>query len=165
MPEWFQKFFFSEVSVRSALIALFASSAFLFLPEYIPALKRAEDWAPGVYVVVFVFSLSVLLANAVASSWSFGKKRFDWFFTQRKLKASLRELSSDEKAFLRKFFSPKEKAAVTANYSDGLVSQLENKVIIFRPSNMSRSLTNFDYNLQPWAREELRKHPELLHDQ
>ncbi len=45
---------------------------------------------------------------------------------------------------------------------DGLAGGLEAKGILFRSSNFGDPLYGFSHNLQPWARDYLKKHPELL---
>jgi len=75
--------------------------------------------------------------------------------------ARLRDLSKGEKAVLR-YYITNDTRTQTLNYADGITSALEEAEIIYRASNMSKSYTNFAYNIQPWALDYLRKHPEVI---
>jgi hypothetical protein len=72
-------------------------------------------------------------------------------------------LTLDEKDFLRPYIWGGENSNY-AQFSDGVANGLAAKNIVYRASNMSvpGSLAAFPYNLQPYARAELIKHPHWL---
>ncbi|MDA0302086.1 MAG: super-infection exclusion protein B [Chloroflexi bacterium] len=50
----------------------------------------------------------------------------------------------------------------TLDMANGVVRSLEAAQVIARAASVSRGLTYFDYNIQPWAWDFLRQYPELL---
>jgi hypothetical protein len=82
----------------------------------------------------------------------------------RKLRqARLHDLSSDEKEVLR-YYIDQDKRTQILDYTDGIAPGLEHAKIIYRATNMSQAYTDFAYNIQSWALDYLRKHPEVLED-
>lgn len=75
--------------------------------------------------------------------------------------ARLNDLSPDEKARLLHFIA-NETRTTTLDYTNGVTQRLAHAGIIYRASNLSQGGTRFAYNIQPWAWNYLRDHPELL---
>jgi hypothetical protein len=72
----------------------------------------------------------------------------------------LRELTTEEKVLLRPYIADGENSRI-AGLGDGVTGGLAAKGILFRATNVA-PWGDFPYNLQPWARRYLTKHPELL---
>jgi hypothetical protein len=75
--------------------------------------------------------------------------------------ARLSDLSPQEKALVCHFLV-NDTRSVTLSYTDGLTQGLVHAGIIYRASNLSQGGTRFAYNIQPWAWDYLREHPEIL---
>ena len=84
------------------------------------------------------------------------------FYTNRNYMAVLRNLSTDEKLLLREYIEQDTKTQ-SFPMSHGVASGLRLQGVLFQASNLSHagSLT-FPFNMQPWAWNLLKKHPELL---
>lgn len=78
--------------------------------------------------------------------------------TRRK---QLHELTPEEKGYLAPFIVEEENT-IYVDMSDGIAGGLHHKGIIYRASNVFDMLKGVPYNLQPWAREYLAQHPQLL---
>lgn len=76
-------------------------------------------------------------------------------------KASLHNLTPAEKAVLAEFILLQTKS-MNLDFQSGVTNGLEHARIIYRSASVGSLLDGFAYNLQPWAWEELNKHPELL---
>ncbi len=78
----------------------------------------------------------------------------------RKLAKQLEDLTPEEQGYLLAFME----GATTINVSmeDGIAGGLKAQRIIYRSSNVFNALEGVPYNLQPWARDHLTLHPELL---
>ena len=75
--------------------------------------------------------------------------------------ASLHSITSDEKAYLADYILRGE----TTQYfpmEDGVVGSLRSKKIIYIASNLGSFVDGWAFNIQPWARDYLELHPELL---
>lgn len=73
----------------------------------------------------------------------------------------LHKLNAFEKKILLYYFIKGTNTQLLA-FNDGTVRELEGYRIIQRTSNLSQWGVSFPYNLNPWAREYLTKHPDLL---
>lgn len=78
------------------------------------------------------------------------------------LRKRLSELSEPEKMILRKYLA-EDTPTLTFPAQDGVVRGLVAKKILFRASEFAMPNSwSFPFNLQPWARQALRKDPSLL---
>ena len=75
--------------------------------------------------------------------------------------ARLHDLSDDEKEVLRHYLQNNTRTH-TLDCTDGVATALEHARIIYRASNLSQGYTDFAYNIQQWAHDYLREHPEVL---
>jgi len=149
----------------SLYLAIFlASGVLLFAPEQIVRLLALDAivsdhraWIGALFLV------SACLLLAQGSGWLFANTNsplYRWWQTRR-LHVFLEDLSSPEKAVLKKFVE-RDETTQYFEYQDGVVSGLVKKRILWRASDLAASFTTFAYNIQPWAREYLRKYPKLL---
>ena len=143
---------------------LIAGLVVLFLPEsYANQAGLAEArnlYRPYIGGAVIV-SASLLCVHALSSVASMLFRIRDDRRIKRNIIQCLRELTWDEKAFLRGFIDGQENT-LYASYSDGVVGGLLAKHLIYRASNMSSPGLQFPYNLQPPVRNILNERPELL---
>jgi hypothetical protein len=109
----------------------------------------------------FTLSCAYLLAHGIKSASDiFFQLRETRILTNQRRKW-LASLTPDEKNRLLPYIED-ERASVTYPIGDGVVGGLVGKGILFRSSNIGHAISGFPYNLQPWAREVLLRHPEYL---
>jgi hypothetical protein len=80
----------------------------------------------------------------------------------KSLQSELNNLSLEEKAVLASYIAHNTKT-IHLGMNSGLAGGLEAAGIIFRSSNIGSMGTGIAYNIQPWAWDYLREHPELLY--
>ena len=76
-------------------------------------------------------------------------------------KEALQGLTGDERTYLAPFVLGGENT-VYFHVQDGVAGGLEAKEIIYRASTVGDMINGFAFNLQPWARQYLEEHPEIL---
>jgi len=148
-----------------AAIAL-ACAIILFSPEktqeaihVTPILKTI-----GPYIgIVLVLACTLLATTVVSSSYSWSQKWILRFRVKRRRVQSLSDLTAQEKDILRHYILKRTKTQVLP-LENGVVAGLEAEQIIVRATTISRSGTNFAYNIQPWAWEHLNKNPNLIEE-
>lgn len=143
--------------------ALISTLLLLFLPEEVigqlglTEFRHTNRTYAGLVLVVSASLLAVSLVSVALPSI-----RVQW--ETRKLNKTalqaLRELTEDEKDFLRPFMQGENTRY--ARVSDGVAQGLVAKTLVYRASNLSVPGGGFPFNLQPYARRLLNDHPELL---
>ncbi|WP_166212979.1 super-infection exclusion protein B [Cognatiluteimonas telluris] len=111
--------------------------------------------------VVFLLFLAATLPTPI--QWV-ATKAWEWLKERRGMKARrarLHDLSSDEKEVLRYYLTNNVRTQ-TLDCADGIAPALERAWIIYRASNVSQGYTDFAYNIQQWALDYIREHPEVL---
>jgi len=132
----------------------------LFSPEYV-AEKLAIDGFRETFRVLLGPSFLLTFSFFIARLFTKLKTLIHEKKTLKERYSMLRDLTPAEKAYLAPYIFDQE----TTQYfgaEDGIKGSLEAKIIIYQASVMGHLITGFAYNLQPWAREYLTKHPELL---
>jgi len=76
-------------------------------------------------------------------------------------KRRLKDLTKEEKKLLRDYIF-KDTRTQYLRDEDGVVKGLEYEKIIYPATNVGSILEGFAYNIQQWAWEYLKRHPELL---
>lgn len=109
----------------------------------------------------FIISNILLLVHIAAYLGDPIERRInDWRFvlvhSQR-----LRDLSPGEKDMLKRFVD-QDTRSQDLNISDGVAQGLVRKRILIRVSNLGDAGGWFAHNIQPWAWNYLKKHPDLL---
>lgn len=144
---------------------MLVASAFLVLAplEWLEALSLTA--VRTVYQLFFatalVLSGAYLIVAIAMGIWEYVGKRLRWHFNERRMRKNLQDLTADERVLLRPFvFDGQSKIQMPMN--DGTVNLLEVKTVLLRSSTLSYHGGYFDYIIQPWALEELKRHPELL---
>jgi len=145
------------------LAAFFASAALLFIPDSLITQLGLEEIRHSYRTyagIVLVGSVSLLIVNITSSIVHMMLKPWRDRQFVRAVHRMLRELTQDEKDFLRPFIFGNANT-VTSPINDGIAGGLAAKQIIYRSSNVSLGL-DWPYNLQPIPRKLLTAHPELL---
>jgi hypothetical protein len=114
----------------------------------------------------FYFGLGFLLTTTLLLTAGL-TAIYEWTMQGRRQRAALKNmrerlhhLAEPEKEILRPFIYGGTRSQ-GLNMADGRVGGLEAEGIIFRSSNFG-NIESWAYNLQPWAWNYLRAHPELL---
>jgi hypothetical protein len=146
-----------------ALVLMFAPTKWL-LPFGLDSVR--DSWRVELGLALLV-AMAVLVAHAAfALGGPIGrtlKARSQSAIASRHLdglKEILHSLTPDEKAVLLPYLKEK-KTSVPFDVGDGVVGGLAARDILFRSASIGDGF-NFPFNLQPWAREYLEAHPELL---
>jgi hypothetical protein len=142
-----------------------ATTLLLFLPDPIimqlglAEFKQLYRSYAGIALIASASLLSVYLLSALTSFASIYWE--DWRLSRKGLK-TLRELTNDEKNFLRPFIVDGNNTQYV-ELSDGIATGLAGKRLIYRASQVSvPGSMEFAYNLQPFARRLLTRHRHLL---
>ena len=153
-----------KLKPRYFFTVAFATSVVLFAPiEVIERLGLAEFIADyrGWVGLVFLVSFAAWLSHGIAYIGAAVLSRLQgwrWVRTGRKY---LLSLSPPEREILRSFIHGNTKT-ITLDIASGIHAGLESNQVIYRPTSVSQYTTHFDFNIQPWAWDYLRKSPELL---
>ena len=114
--------------------------------------------------VVFLLLLAATVPRPGIFAYEFGRSRWDRRQTRKRLRQRLHDLSGPEKAILRRYVDANARTQ-TLDFADGVTRGLEVEHVLARASTVSQGMTYFDFNIQPWAWNYLREHPDLLVDQ
>lgn len=154
-----------KLGPRYLFAVVVASGLLLFLPESAMPwfgldgpVEQYRSWIGGAFVV----SSSFLGALGIAAAVKPLKREITWhlFHLPRGIRR-LKNATPDESRFLANYLL-KESRTQYAPMNSGLTSELEGARIIRRASNLSTYHVNFAYNIQPWAWDYLKKHPETV---
>ena len=122
-----------------------------------------SDFRPWIGIV-FLGSVSVLLTRGVTASFSWGKNEIVVRKSLGRRQKRMHDLTPAEKDILRKYVA-EETRTQTLMMGDGVVQGLVQAGVLYRSTTVGESRQGdpvFDHNVQPWAWDYLRKHPELL---
>ena len=107
--------------------------------------------------VFFLLTVFLLFAHIIG----FLKIKYEKHTNSKKLKKRLFELTVIEKKILSKYIDNNTRTEYF-NFTDGVILGLVHEHVLYRTSNISDNPPVFPFNIQPWAWDYLRKHPELL---
>jgi len=110
--------------------------------------KRAELGA------AFVLSIGLMLADG-------SSKLVKWSRQTAAKWRVLKRLTPQEQALLRRYLQ-EDTGTLNLSYQSGIVNGLQAKGILYRASTITDGSLEFPYNLQPWARDRLRRRPALV---
>jgi hypothetical protein len=142
---------FGEIAVKPLLAIALSSGFMLFVPASV---------LDSLAMTKLVNEYRAWLHGIKSASDIFFQLRETRILTNQRRKW-LASLTPDEKNRLLPYIED-ERASVTYPIGDGVVGGLVGKGILFRSSNIGHAISGFPYNLQPWAREVLLRHPEYL---
>lgn len=107
--------------------------------------------------VFFLLTVFLLFAHIIG----FLKERYEKHKNNKKLRKRLFDLTDEEKKVLSQYLDDNTRTEYF-NFTDGVILGLVDEYILYRVSNSSDMPPVFPFNIQPWAWDYLRKHPELL---
>ena len=111
--------------------------------------------------VGFLVLLGIALPRALESV---RQQALQWWRSRswlRDAEKRLHDLTDDEKQVLKGYIDDNSRTQ-NLKLNDGVISGLALASVIYRASQLSVGSTFFPYNIEPWAWDYLRKHPELL---
>lgn len=155
---------FGEIAVKPLLAIALGSGFLLFArPSILDAagmtriVAQYRPWLGGAFTLSCAYLLAHVVKyvtdviNGLLRSRDLDRRRAKWLST----------LTPDEKGRLIPYIRD-QRASVKYPIDDGVVAGLVGKGVLFRASTIGHAVSGFAFNLQPWAREELEKRPELL---
>ncbi|MET6625433.1 super-infection exclusion protein B [Klebsiella michiganensis] len=103
----------------------------------------------------------LVLAMLISRGLVFLQEKRDSKKRQKVRESKLKGLTNEEKSCLLEFIEA-DKPAIYRSINDGAICALNAKKIVYRPNSIADHWDVFAYCIQPWAKEYLEKHPELL---
>lgn len=144
------------------LLALsFVLALLLFLPAEIAETLAVSDFRDSYRKYLgpaFLLVVSFFITKALLFFNDFRRRKAS---KSRRL-LQLHGLTAEEKGYLSQFIL-QGRNTIHVAMGDGVAGGLEAKGIIYRSSNVFNILEGPPFNLQPWARDYLSQHPDLLH--
>ena len=133
----------------------------------IPILKKMgllsirDGYLAWIWVVLFL-SLSMLISHFIFKYSSSIKNLYIGWITKRRRMGVFKTLTNHEKTILKEYVA---NDILTKSFSmfSGKHKRLENYGVIYVSSEISvPGQGTFDFNISQWAKDHLKKHPELL---
>lgn len=137
------------------IVAIVAPASFLTTVGLLTLRESNLHWI----WLTLAASICLLLPRALFALFPVFKGRLNGMVVAHRGKKRLRHLTQQEKRILRGYDNTWSQSF---DCTDGVILALEYEHIVYQASNISMEFTTFSYNIQPWARYYLRKHPELL---
>lgn len=111
--------------------------------------------------LLFTVLLGMVLSDLISLTLSGPINRLEQVRWRRSKAKRLHDLTAHEKLILKRYLDQNTRTQYL-NVADGVVTGLVHEEILYRSTNIGHLLTGFAYNIQPWAFDYLRQHPELL---
>lgn len=151
---------FSALGVGpSVLIGVFLGSTMMLSIKNRVGFPKEKVW---IVWVVFVFSGSLLVGHGIVQAYNYGMN--SWRLEVQK--ENLHKLVPMEKEFLAWYIDKETKTSFAyspSDYSKGMLIGLEKKKIIYTAKEVKNRVgEGAYYNIEDWAYEYLKEHPELL---
>lgn len=140
----------------------FVLALILFLPEEY-ARVIAVDGFRTEYRVFLGPMLLFVIAIGAARAYTAIIKLFSNIRASKQRQNLLHKLTPEEKGYLVPYIE-EQKTSIYVGIDDGIMSGLRARGITYNPTNAGDLLNGIAFNLQPWAREYLNNHQELLND-
>jgi hypothetical protein len=124
-------------------------------------LSIRDEYLIWLWVLLFL-SLSMLISHSIFKYSSTIKDLYLGWITKRRRMGVFRILTNEEKNILKDYV---DNDVLTKSFSmfSGKHKRLENYGVIYASSEISvPGRGTFDFNISQWAKDYLRKHPELL---
>lgn len=138
-------------------VGLFATDWFIAKLGLLELRNQHRAYVGG----AFVLSSALLAAQGLAAVAQMARRRYRRHRLEVHSREALHALTPDEKAYLLPFVIGGQNT-LYFRAQDGVAGGLIAKKILYQSSTIGSMLTGFAHNLQPWAREYLEKHPQLL---
>ena len=135
----------------------------LLTPEQLDylGLSTLNEQARAWVAVAFILTAALLLGHAAFEAAAITRERWKRRVLQKYRQAELHKLSPEEKAVLAEYLLLDTKT-MRLGAGSGVAGGLEASKIVFRSSSIGSMGSGFAYNIQPWAWEYLKRHPEAL---
>jgi len=162
MIEYFKLF----ISLRSKAImgiALFSFFAIMAPAVFLDSMGLLSFRNDNIHWFWIALSLSVcfLASRALFGLFPIFKNRLNGWIVIYRGKKRLTILSKKEKEILSYYFDNNSRSQ-TLSLMSGHVTGLIHEKIIYRATEITEEVDIYDFNIQPWARKYLKKHPEIL---
>lgn len=154
-----------EQSPKILFAILIAGILFLMAPTSVLGPMSLNDFWLRPYIgIVTILAAALLvthggayLVNRIKEKRAKRREQEEW---EKNVSETLISLTPAEKRALQPYIL-KNQNSYAFDIADGVSGGLVAKNILYRSSNVGY-FRSFAHNLQPWAREHLTKHPELL---
>lgn len=153
-----------KLGTKQLLILALITGMALYLPKNLTdswrltaIIEEYKPWIGGVFLV----SIAISVINIILSIFNKISRTRSNKQSMKIRKKKLHRLTPKEKFILVRYFALNT-TSQDLPVNSGVVNELAAYMIIGRSSSLSSRGFNFSYNIQPWAREYLLKHPELL---
>jgi hypothetical protein len=157
LGEWLRSpKFWSGVFLFCAALLLTPRSWLLRL-GILDLVTRYHPWL----VVVALFAVALLTVELLAASGGKASQRYQFWRGHRVSMDYLKNLTSTEKGVLL-YYIKNDTETGYFDFGDGVVTGLITKGLLYSSGTVGDMITGFPYNIQPWVRHHLLKHPDLL---
>jgi hypothetical protein len=162
---------FLSLDYRSIFIVACTSWCVVLIPEhswnYLGLIGLRTTIKPWASIIGVLFTLW-LIFGVLYDLFSKGSDELKAWNEPRKMQKTREEIllstSSVEKQVLAKYIT-ENTTTIAFDARDGVVNGLIKKGLLYNASQASNPMSfNFDVNMQPWAWDYLRAHPEMLKD-
>lgn len=151
--------YFRKVPVPFLIAIISVLMLMLFIPESLAKIVAVNDFRDQFRVFLgpaLLLAISFLIARIyMALTVGVNKKK-----QMRQKQRVLHKLTAEEKGYLILYLRGQN--SIYVGLEDGIMGGLSAKNIVYRSGNMGSVLDGFAFNLNPWAREYLEEHPDLL---
>jgi hypothetical protein len=152
------------VAVYTSPLAIF-SGLLLFLPEsileYFGLISIRTEYRP-IIASIFLLTVSFLLTHLLSIIWRAIKNKLLVRQHTQLTYSYLKKLTPEEKLVLRKYIE-EETESQFLPIQHGITQGLVKKGILYRASQVGTLFgAGFAYNIQPFVKDYLKIHPELL---
>ena len=153
-----------NISCRVSFAICVACAGILFFPaKWLPFDMTAFRQENGLWIfIIFIFSVAVMLSYFVQTLSKKISATIDKHKTWSTYKYVLKNLSDDEKNYLKNFYEKKQ-TAILLDLSNPVVKKLQTFQVLAMSSGTSLALRGMAPGfIQPWVFELIDKHPEYL---
>ena len=153
-----------NISARVSFAVVLACAFILFFPaQYLPFQINSFREQNGLWIF-FIMAVSIAICLSYMLKW--GVNRITDFIDKRELwctyKSVLKNLSVDEKRFIRKQYEKKD-SAIYIDLSNAMMKKLQSfNVISIAAGTNAGSVTRMPGFIQPWVFELIDKNPNLI---
>ena len=151
-------------SPEASFILSFITGILIYSPDEFLTKLGLKDFKYNFHSTlgaIFLISLVFLIMHFIKFIFEKIRKKYITFKQRKWWVKRLRDLTPEEKEILS-YYIKNNTRTQSLDFSNGVVKELEFYKIIYRASQLSRGFTVFDYNIQPWIWNYLKKHKELL---
>lgn len=153
-----------KLGPRHYFVVAAASGLVLLLPQAVLTrlgLESLPAWGRPALGGAFVISFALLAGHGLAELWQQLRRWVKWRMEIMRGRRSLQQLGREERDLLRRYLEDDTQTQFVS-YTEGVANGLVAKGILYRASIVAAHFQTFAYNIQPWAWQELKRHPEWV---